>query len=102
MLTNMSKTLRRSLLLDQLASAARDRGIRTFVANTLQENRPMLDVFSHSGFEVTSYCDYGTVSLRFPLAPTQCSEAAYAERRMSWHIAPTGSDDDAQDGRKGD
>ena len=58
-----------SLLLDVLASAGRDRGMNTFVADTLRENHPMLDVFFHSGFDVASHCDYGTVSPRFPLAP---------------------------------
>jgi GNAT superfamily N-acetyltransferase len=75
-----------SLLLDELATAASDRGISTFVADTLHENHPMLDVFFHSGFDVTSHCDVGTVSLRFPLASTPRYEAARANRRASWHI----------------
>ncbi len=54
-----------SLLLDELARAARARGIRTFVAETLCENKPMLDVFHHSGFDVSSKIDCGTVWLRF-------------------------------------
>jgi GNAT superfamily N-acetyltransferase len=91
-----------SLLLDELASVARDRGIRTFVADTLYENHPMLDVFSHSGFDVTSRCESGTVSLRFPLAPTHRSEAARAERRARWHVASSRTDDDAHDGVKRD
>lgn len=57
-----------TLLLRRLAEAARTRGIRTFVAQTLSENRDMLDVFFNSGFEVASSCEYGTVSLRFPIA----------------------------------
>ncbi len=75
-----------SLLLDELATAARDRGISTFVADTLHENHPMLDVFFHSGFDVTSHFEYGTVSLRFPIASTPRYEAARANRRASWHI----------------
>lgn len=75
-----------SLLLDELVSAARDRDISTFVADTLHENHPMLDVFLHSGFDVTSHCDFGTVSLRFPLASTPPYEAARAHRRGRWHI----------------
>ncbi len=75
-----------SLLLDELASAARDRGISTFVAATLHENHPMLDVFLHSGFEVTSRCDFETVSLRFPLASTPRYEEARTYRRGRWRI----------------
>jgi GNAT superfamily N-acetyltransferase len=60
-----------TLLLDELARAARQRGIETFRADTLAENRPMLDVFHHAGFPVTSRVEYGTVTLRFPIAPTE-------------------------------
>ena len=60
-----------SLLLDELARAARQRGIETFRADTLAENRTMLDVFHHAGFPVTSSIEYGTVTLRFPIAPTE-------------------------------
>ncbi len=80
-----------SLLLDQLARAARERGVGTFVAETLHENHPMLDVFFHSGFDVTSHVDYGTVSLRFPLAPTSRSEAVRAERGARWQLAASGT-----------
>ena len=41
-----------SLLLDELLSAARERGITTFLADTLLENHAMLDVFLHAGFDV--------------------------------------------------
>ena len=41
-----------------------------FIADTLQQNHPMLEVFRHCGFEVSSTCDCGTVNLRFPIAPT--------------------------------
>jgi GNAT superfamily N-acetyltransferase len=57
-----------SLLLDELAQAARDKGIITFLADTLRENHTMLDVFRHSGFPVTTKTEYDTVALRFPIA----------------------------------
>jgi GNAT superfamily N-acetyltransferase len=57
-----------TLLLDELARAARQRGIETFRADTLAENRTMLDVFHHAGFPVTSSIEYGTVRLRFPIS----------------------------------
>ena len=91
-----------SLLLDELVTAARARGIGSFVAETLHENHPMLDVFFHSGFDVTSHFEYGTVSLRFPLAPTLRSAAARAERRTRWHVAPTATGSDDHDGSQRD
>lgn len=78
-----------SLLLDELADAARDRGITTFVADTLEENLSMLEVFTDSGFSTTRRCEYGTVSLSFPIARTPSHEAALARRRAGWRIAPT-------------
>jgi GNAT superfamily N-acetyltransferase len=60
-----------TLLFDELARAARQRGIESFRADTLAENHSMLDVFHHSGFPVTSKVEYGTVKLRSPVAPTE-------------------------------
>ena len=56
-----------SALLQCLAAAARDNGITTFVAETLADNRAMLDVFADSGFPLTTSRESGTVSLRFPI-----------------------------------
>ena len=75
-----------SLLLDELVSAARDRGINEFVAETLHENRSMLDVFFHTGFDVKSRYEYGEVSLSFPLESTPPYEEARAARRARWHV----------------
>lgn len=69
-----------SLLLDELARAARARGITTFLADTLCENKPMLDVFRHSGFEMSTDIDCGTVSLRFGIRVTESYCAALAVR----------------------
>jgi GNAT superfamily N-acetyltransferase len=79
-----------SLLLDELARAARLRGIETFRAETLAENRPMLDVFHHAGFLVTSRIEFGTVTLRFPIALTEASERALdaREARRRAHAPP--------------
>ena len=78
-----------SLLLDELAEAARARGITTFRAETLCENHTMLDVFRHAGFPVSSSIEYGTVTLRFPIAPTEKYGAALAERESRRHLAAT-------------
>ena len=69
-----------SLLLDELAHAARARGITTFVAETLCENKPMLDVFHHSGFDVSSKIECGTVWLRFGIEVTESYRDALAAR----------------------
>ncbi len=69
-----------SLLLDELARAGRDRGIRTFLAETLFENKAMLDVFHHSGFDVSTRIEYGTVWLRFDIALTESYGVALAAR----------------------
>ena len=77
-----------STLLDDLADAARARGVTAFRADTLAENHAMLDVFRHTGFPVSARTEYGTVTLRFPIAPTADYEAARA-RRGSWPTMPT-------------
>jgi len=79
-----------SLLLDELVRAARQRGIDTFKADTLAENRAMLDVFHHAGVPVVSRIEYGTVGLRFPIAPTDSYTRALdaREARRQAHAAP--------------
>jgi len=77
-----------SLLLDELARAGWQRGVEVFKAETLAENSAMLDVFSHAGFPVTSGIEYGTVTLRFPIAPTDDYRAALAAREASRHVPP--------------
>jgi GNAT superfamily N-acetyltransferase len=76
-----------SLLLDELARAARDRGIRTFLASTMLENRQMLDVFLHSGYPVSRSLEYGTVSLVLPLAETASSRRALASRDATRQVS---------------
>lgn len=70
-----------SELLDELCDAALARGVRVFVAETLVENRAMLDVFHRAGFPVTSHAAFGTVTLHFPITPTADSLGARAARR---------------------
>ncbi len=54
-------------LLVRLADAARAQGIARFCAQTLSENRAMLNVFLSSGFPVTTQSEGGTVTVRFPI-----------------------------------
>src|SRR5271165_1727118 len=80
-----------TLLLDELARAARERGVETFRAETLAENSAMLDVFRHAGFPVTSSIEYGTVTLRFPIALTDDYRAALASREAMRRLPPGGA-----------
>jgi acetyl coenzyme A synthetase (ADP forming)-like protein len=67
-------------LLEKLAGIARVNDVTRFEAETLAENRPMLDVFLNSGFEVVSRSAEGIVRVTFPIAATAQSEARTAER----------------------
>ncbi|MCR8674876.1 GNAT family N-acetyltransferase [Micrococcus sp. HG099] len=59
-----------SILMEHLAVAAREHGIRRFTAEVLPENRKMLSVFQESGFEVTRRFEDGVVAVEFPIDPT--------------------------------
>ena len=59
-----------TVMLEHLAAVARSNGIERFFAETLPENRAMMDVFRHAGFAVTSKFDSGVISVSFPLAPS--------------------------------
>ncbi|MGD0312578.1 MAG: GNAT family N-acetyltransferase [Acidimicrobiales bacterium] len=76
-----------TILLERLAGAAWQNGIEAFSAQTLSENRDMLEVFMKSGFHVTTGTEYGTVSVRFPIRPDDAYRSAYAGRH---HGTPPG------------
>ena len=71
-----------ALLLDHLADAGRGQGITRFTAQTLSENRDMIGVFLASGFPVVTSSEGGTVTVRFPIEPTDGYVEA-RERRSS-------------------
>jgi GNAT superfamily N-acetyltransferase len=56
-----------TMLLAQLAAAARRNGITAFVAQTLVDNHPMLAVFRGSGFPFTTTAEFDTVSVRLTI-----------------------------------
>ncbi|WP_322754025.1 GNAT family N-acetyltransferase [Frankia sp. Cas3] len=56
-----------TLLLEHLASYAREHGVRRFVAETLADNDMMMAVFTDAGFPVKRHHDGGTVDVSFPL-----------------------------------
>jgi acyl-CoA synthetase (NDP forming)/L-amino acid N-acyltransferase YncA len=53
-----------SLLLEHLAAACRDVGVRRFVAEVLPDNAAMIQVFEDAGFAVTRRYDSGVVSVQ--------------------------------------
>jgi acyl-CoA synthetase (NDP forming)/GNAT superfamily N-acetyltransferase len=69
-----------TVLLEHLAAAARERGLRVFEAIVLPQNRKMLTVFREAGYEVRSEYDDGVVSLRFDIDPTKRSLAVTEAR----------------------
>ena len=69
-----------SILLEHLAAAARENGIRKFRAEVLPENRKMLMVFSDAGYDVKRHFDDGVVSLEFNIDPTEKSRAVMEAR----------------------
>jgi acetyl coenzyme A synthetase (ADP forming)-like protein len=64
-----------SLLLERLALLAVKHGITEFWAVTHMDNRPMLEVFYRSGFQVREKLEHGYVQLAFSVLPTAASVA---------------------------
>lgn len=87
-----------SILLEHLAAAGRELGLRKFVADVLPSNNRMLRVFADAGYDTTqSYAD-GVVEVSVPLRATDRSLAVLAERErradavsMAALLAPTGA-----------
>lgn len=59
-----------TLLLEHLASQARDHGVRRLAADTLASNRSMLDVFQEAGFASTTRLDHDLVHVVLDVSPT--------------------------------
>ncbi|MCL2393796.1 MAG: GNAT family N-acetyltransferase [Acidimicrobiaceae bacterium] len=58
-----------TLLLTRLVAAARDRGVTSFEAETLERNRLMREVFRHAGFPCEEHDVDGVVVVTFPITP---------------------------------
>jgi GNAT superfamily N-acetyltransferase len=69
-----------TLLLEELAELARERGVTRFVADTLFGNRAMLRVFADAGFELERDAEAGVVHVRFPVGETPRAELAHELR----------------------
>src|SRR3954452_13881679 len=69
-----------SVLLEHLAAAARERGVRRFVAEVLPQNGRMIAVFREAGYVVRQRTEDGIVALSFDIDPTDRSLAVMADR----------------------
>ncbi len=82
-----------TLLLEHMISLARSQGVRTFTAETLAENAPMLNVFAHAGLRARRTLADGVYELSFPLpggegdAGSGAYRDAMAERERSAGVA---------------
>ena len=74
-------------LLEWLAHVARDRGIASFEADVLCDNRPMMRVFRDYGFHLTSRVESGVFHLAFSIARTKLVAKKEEERERSSTIA---------------
>ena len=82
-----------TLLLEHLVSLASGRGVRTFVAETLGENAPMLQVFANAGLRARRALVDGVYEFSFPLPDGEGGadfggyRDAVAERERSADVA---------------
>ena len=74
-------------LLDQLAYIARDKGITTFEAEVLAENRDMMNVLINSGFKMNKQMQGAVYVGMLDLAPTEIVEQKSFEREKFASIA---------------
>jgi acyl-CoA synthetase (NDP forming)/GNAT superfamily N-acetyltransferase len=72
-----------SILLEHLAAAAGERGLRKFVAEVLAENRQMVRVFREAGYRVSRELDAGVLHLEFAIDPTERSVAVQRAREQA-------------------
>ncbi|TDC63845.1 GNAT family N-acetyltransferase [Actinomadura sp. GC306] len=61
------------VLLEHIAAAARERGLRRFVASVLPENRRMTRVFREAGYRAEQRFEEGVIELVLDLEPTETS-----------------------------
>ncbi|WP_425956949.1 GNAT family N-acetyltransferase [Xylanimonas sp. McL0601] len=69
-----------SVLLEHIAAAARERGVRRFTADVLPQNGTMLAVFRDAGYDVRQHLDDGVVTVSVDLDPTERSRQVMADR----------------------
>ena len=80
-----------TLLLEHLASRARGRGVRRFVADVLSDNARMWQVINDSGLPVRRYRDCGQVHVELDLRPAAGYLDVLAEREERADVASLGA-----------
>ncbi|HEY7627039.1 MAG TPA: GNAT family N-acetyltransferase, partial [Ilumatobacteraceae bacterium] len=76
-----------TVMLEHLAAIARSNGIERFEAETLPDNRAMMDVFRHAGYQVSSHFDGGVIDVSFPIAPSHALDEQIEERERAAVVA---------------
>lgn len=71
-----------SVLLEHIAAAARERGMRRFIADVLPENRRMINVFREAGYTAQQTFDEGVIRLTLDLQPTDDSREVMRAREQ--------------------
>src|SRR4051794_37492893 len=71
-----------SILLEHLAAAARENGLRRFEAEVLVENQQMVRVFRQAGYQVSRAFAEGVLHLEFDIDPTEQSLAVRDSREQ--------------------
>ncbi|MFD0773208.1 GNAT family N-acetyltransferase [Streptomonospora algeriensis] len=71
-----------SVLLEHIAAAAMERGVRRFVADVLPENRRMINVFREAGYTAQQSFDEGVIRLTLDLEPTHDAEEVMRAREQ--------------------
>ncbi len=69
-----------SVLLEHLAAAARERGVRRFTADVLPQNGRMIAVFREAGYSPRQRLEDGVVTVTFDIDPTDRSLAVMLAR----------------------
>ncbi len=69
-----------AVLLEHIAAAARERGVRRFVASVLPDNRRMTRVFREAGYQAEQRFEEGVIELVLDLEPTETSMEVMAAR----------------------
>ncbi|WP_020657819.1 bifunctional GNAT family N-acetyltransferase/acetate--CoA ligase family protein [Amycolatopsis benzoatilytica] len=72
-----------SILLEHLAAAASECGLRRFVAEVLAENAAMVRVFRDAGYQVSRAIEEGVLHLEFDIDPTEESLAVARSREQA-------------------
>lgn len=71
-----------SILLEHLAAAARENGLRRFEAEVLVENHQMIRVFRQAGYQVSRAFSEGVLHLEFDIDPTEAALAVRDSREQ--------------------